>query len=44
MRATTNSMFKKILSKLKHGSDKTTPKVDVNAFKETEKINEEKSK
>ncbi len=43
-RSTTQSMFKKILSKLKRGSDKTKVNEDVNAFKETEKINEEKSK
>jgi len=36
-------MFEKIIKKLKFGSCKTKPSVDVNAFKETEK-NEEKSK
>lgn len=37
-------MFEKILSKLKKGSDKTKVSEDVNAFKEAEKISEEKSK
>lgn len=43
-RLTTQSMFEKILSKLKKGSDKTKVSEDVNAFKEAEKISEEKSK
>ena len=37
-------MFKKIIAKLKFGSDKTKPTVDVNAFKESEKNQKDKAK
>jgi len=43
-RSPTNSMFKKILSKLKQNSDKIKVNQDVNAFEETEKKGEDKSK
>ncbi len=37
-------MFKKILEKLKFGSCKTNSAGDIDAFKESEKSSEEKSK
>jgi len=43
-RQTTESMFKKIIEKLRFGSCKTKTTDDVNAFKESEKKSEEKSK
>jgi len=43
-RQITESMFKKIIEKLRFGSCKTKTTDDVNAFKESEKKSEEKSK
>jgi hypothetical protein len=37
-------MFKKIIEKLKFGSCKTKPSEDVNAFKESEKKQEDNTK
>ncbi len=43
-RQTIENMFKKIIEKLGFGSCKTKTTNDVNAFKESEKKSEEKSK
>jgi len=43
-RESIQSMFKKIIAKLKFGSDKTKPSEDVNAFKESEKNQKDKAK
>lgn len=43
-RASSNSMFKKIIAKLRFGTPKTKTTDDVNAFKESEKKQEDLTK